>query len=107
MSTMKHFNESNFAAEVESSSTPVLVDFYADWCAPCRILGPTVEELAKEYNGRVSVGKLNVDENPAIPMRFGIMGIPTLLFFKDGQLKDNSVGVVSKNVLQRKIDALK
>lgn len=106
MSTMKHFNESNFSAEVESSSTPVLVDFYADWCAPCRILGPTVEELAREYNGRVSVGKLNVDESPAIPMRFGIMGIPTLLFFKDGKLVDRVVGLVRKADINRRLDSL-
>lgn len=106
MSALRHFNDSNFATEVESGSNVVLVDFYAVWCAPCRILGPSVEELAEEYKGRVSVGKLNVDESPGVPMRFGIMGIPTLLFFKEGKLVDRVVGLVRKAELNRRLDTL-
>ncbi|MCE5272628.1 thioredoxin [bacterium] len=106
MSALKHYNDSNFSTEVESGSDVVLVDFYADWCAPCRILGPSVEELAEEYKGRVSVGKLNVDESPGVPMRLGIMGIPTLLFFKQGKLVDRVVGLVRKTELNRRLDSL-
>lgn len=102
---VKHFEDSNLNAEVESGRA-VLVDFYADWCAPCRILAPSIEELAEEYDGRVTVGKLNVDHSPAAPSRYGIMGIPTLLFFRDGKLVDRVVGLVRKDELSRKLDNL-
>lgn len=105
MSAVKQLNDSNFTAEVESGQT-VLVDFYADWCAPCRLLSPSIEEIAQEYSGRVKVGKLNVDHSPAAPTRFGIMGIPTLLFFKDGKPVDRVVGLVRKIDLSRKLDRL-
>ncbi len=106
MSALKKINDHNFQSEVEKASGPVLVDFYADWCAPCQILGPSVEELAKEYAGKATVGKLNVDENPGVPGRFGIQGIPTLLFFKDGRLVDRVVGLVPKRELSRRLDSL-
>jgi len=97
-------NSDNFTATIASGIC--LVDFWADWCGPCRMLAPIIDEVAKE-NMDITVGKLNVDDHPELAGKYNVMSIPTLLFFKDGQLKDNSVGVVSKNVLQRKIDALK
>ena len=98
--------DSNFAVEVEQSDIPVLIDFWAVWCGPCRIIAPTVEELAKEYGGKVKVMKLNTDENPDIASRYKIMGIPTIMFFKDGQKIDQIVGAVPKPQLKAKIDSL-
>jgi thioredoxin 1 len=83
----------------------VLVDLWAPWCGPCRQIGPIVEELAQEYDGRVTVGKLNVDENPSVPGRFMVRGIPTLLVFKDGQLADTVVGTTAKGHLAKMLDA--
>jgi len=101
---VRELNTDNFANTIASGVC--LVDFWADWCGPCRMLAPTIDEIAKE-NMDISVGKLNVDEHPELAGKFNVMSIPTLLFFKDGQMKDQSVGVVSKNVIQRKLDALK
>jgi thioredoxin 1 len=92
--------------EVVNSSGLILVDFWAVWCGPCRIIAPTVEELAKEYSGKVKVMKLNTDENPDIASRYKIMGIPTIMFFKDGQKIDQIVGAVPKPQLKAKIDSL-
>jgi len=89
---------------VNQTPQPVLVDFWAEWCGPCRRLSPTVDELAKDYNGRIVVGKMNVDENPATPMRFSIRGIPTLLLFKGGQLVEQVVGLADKDQLKQMID---
>lgn len=94
----------NFDEIVAKSDKPVLVDFWAEWCGPCRMVGPVVEELSKDYEGKAVVGKLNVDEHGEIAERFGIRNIPTLLVFKGGEVVDKQVGVAPKNVLAGKLD---
>jgi thioredoxin 1 len=91
-----HVDEKNFAEEVLNSGLPVLVDFWASWCGPCRAISPIVEDLAKEFTGKLKVTKLNVDENPAIPSQYGVRGIPTLILFKGGKVLDQIVGAVPK-----------
>ncbi|WP_339924061.1 thioredoxin [uncultured Cyclobacterium sp.] len=91
--------------EVIKSEQPVLVDFWAEWCGPCKMIGPIVEELAGEYEGKVTIGKLDVDANQEIPGRFGIRSIPTLLIFKDGEVVDKIVGAVPKSVIADKLEA--
>ena len=105
MATVKVDN-SNFQAEVLDSTQPVVVDFWAEWCGPCRMVGPVVEELSKDYDGRAVVGKVDVDSNAAISAKFGIRNIPTILFFKGGQVVDKQVGAVQKSVLDAKLKAL-
>lgn len=97
--------DESFEAEVLQSSTPVLVDFWAAWCGPCRIIGPVVEQLADEYEGKLKVAKVDVDANPKTPSTYGIRGIPTLLIFKDGKLAGEIMGAVPKKLLVAKIDA--
>ena len=92
--------DDSFENDVTKSSTPVLVDFWASWCAPCKAISPVVDGLAEEYAGKVKVAKLNVDENPATPGKFGVRGIPTLILFKDGKVVDQVVGAVPKNQLE-------
>jgi len=92
--------------EVINGGKPVVIDFWAEWCGPCRMVGPIIEELAKEYEGQVVVGKLNVDDNVETPNEYGIRNIPTILFFKDGQMVDKQVGAVQKSALVAKIQAL-
>lgn len=94
----------NFDEIVAKSDKPVLVDFWAEWCGPCRMVGPVVEELSKDYEGKAVVGKLNVDEHGEIAERFGIRNIPTLLVFKGGEVVDKQVGVAPKNVLAGKLE---
>ena len=100
-----HLNDSNFNSEVISAKEPVLVDFWAEWCGPCKRVTPVVEEISKEYKGRVKVAKLNVDEGRNTASRFGIMSIPTLMLFKDGKVVKQIVGAVSKKELKSMIDS--
>ena len=97
--------DANFDELVMKSNKPVLVDFWAEWCGPCRMVGPMVEELATEYAGKAVIGKVNVDNNPNISMQFGIRNIPAMLFFKDGKIVDKQIGAVPKSVLMGKLEA--
>ncbi|MFN9596208.1 MAG: thioredoxin [Bacteroidota bacterium] len=98
--------DANFDEIVLKSDKPVLVDFWAEWCGPCRMVGPVVEELSNDYQGKAIIGKVDVDSNPGISTRFGIRNIPTLLFIKGGQVVDKHVGVAPKNVLADKLNAI-
>ncbi len=105
MSKAVEFTDGNFEAEVLQSDQPVLVDFWAEWCGPCRMIGPVVEEMAGEYEGKAKVGKVNVDLNPEVSVKYGIRSIPALLIFKDGQVVDQIVGAVPKTHLSKQLDA--
>ncbi len=96
--------DANFEDLVLKSDKPVLVDFWAEWCGPCRMVGPVVEEIAKEYADQAVVGKVNVDNNPGISMKYGIRNIPALLYFKNGEIVDKQIGAVPKSVLAQKLD---
>jgi thioredoxin 1 len=98
------FTDSNFDTDVLQATTPVLVDFWAEWCGPCRALGPTIDALAGDYAGRVSVGKLNVDENPGITMKYMVRGIPTVMLFKGGQVVEQIVGLADKTAFKKALD---
>jgi len=96
--------DANFEELVLKSDKPVLVDFWAEWCGPCRMVGPVVEDISKDYSGRAVVGKVNVDNNPGISMKYGIRNIPALLFFNKGEIVDKQIGAVPKSVLAGKLD---
>lgn len=98
--------DANFESEVVKSGTPVLVDFWAEWCGPCRLVGPILEELAPAYSGKLKIGKLNVDENQDAPTQFGVMNIPTMILFKNGKETGRIVGAMGKQDLQKKIDQI-
>ena len=104
MSKTIEITDANFE-QIIASDKPILVDFWAEWCGPCKMIGPVVEELAAEYEGKAVVGKVDVDNNPGVSAKFGIRSIPTLLVFKGGEIVDKQIGAVPKNVLSQKLDA--
>jgi len=101
----KEFNDSNFQADVLASEKLTVVDFWAEWCGPCRAIGPVIEELSKEYDGKVNIGKVNVDNNPQVSTNYGITSIPAILFIKGGQVVDKLVGAQPKSNFVKKIEA--
>ena len=103
--TIEHITDDSFEPEVLKSEVPVLVDYWAEWCGPCKSIAPILEEVAKEYGGRLKVTKINVDENQQVPARFGIRGIPTLMLFKNGSMEAQKVGAVSRTQLAAFIDS--
>ena len=100
-----HVTDDNFENEVLESAEPVLVDYWAEWCGPCKMIAPVLDEICDEYDGRVKIAKLNIDDNPNTPPRYGIRGIPTLMLFKNGELEATKVGAVSKSQLTAFIDS--
>jgi thioredoxin 1 len=102
---IKHVSDATFDSQVVQSDQPVLVDYWAEWCGPCKMIAPILDEVAKEYDGRLQIAKMNVDENREVPAKFGIRGIPTLMLFKGGQLSASKVGAVSKAQLTSFLDA--
>jgi thioredoxin 1 len=100
-----HVTDDSFESDVIKSNQPVLIDYWAEWCGPCKMIAPVLDEIAEEYAGRLKVAKLNIDENPNTPPRYGIRGIPTLMLFKDGEVEATKVGAVSKSQLVAFIDS--
>ena len=96
---IKHITDASFDADVLKATQPVLVDYWAEWCGPCKMIAPILDEVAKDYDGRLNIAKMNVDQNRDVPAKFGIRGIPTLMLFKDGQLAATKVGALSKSKL--------
>ena len=100
-----HLSDAGFEQDVLESAKPVLVDYWAEWCGPCKMIAPILEDIAEEYDGRVTIAKLNIDENPSIPPKYGIRGIPTLMLFKDGAVEATKVGALSKSQLTAFLDS--
>lgn len=101
----QEFTDSNFETNVLKSDKLTVIDFWAEWCGPCRAIGPVIEELSKEYSGKVNIGKVNVDLNPSVSMNYGITSIPAILFIKGGKVVDKQIGAVPKSILEKKIQA--
>ena len=106
MSSVLNITDDNFETEVLKSEIPVLIDFWAEWCGPCRMVAPIVSELSGEYEGKAVIGKVNVDDNREVAAQYGIRNIPTILFFKDGKVVDKIVGASAKSAFTEKLDAL-
>ncbi len=106
MSATLEFSDNNFADEVEQSDIPVLVDFWAEWCGPCKMIAPVLDEIANEYAGKVKVGKVNVDVNPQVSVKYGIRSIPALLIFKNGEVAEQIVGAVPKVHIKKHLDSV-
>lgn len=102
--TIHHISDATFDAEVIKSDRPVLIDYWAEWCGPCKMIAPILDEIAEEYAGKLKVAKLNIDENPATPPKYGIRGIPTLMLFKGGEVEATKVGALSKSQLTAFLD---
>lgn len=105
MSNLQAVTDDSFESDVISSNIPIIVDFWAQWCGPCKTLAPLLEDVAKDYEGKVKFVKMDIDKNPATPPKFSILGIPTLILFKDGQVKKTHVGLLTKAKLQQFIDS--
>ena len=104
-STIQHITDDSFEPEVLKSEVPVLVDYWAEWCGPCKMIAPVLEQVAKEYGGKIKIAKMNVDENQATPAKFGIRGIPTLMLFKNGNVEATKVGALNKSQLTAFLDS--
>jgi thioredoxin 1 len=104
-SKIVHISDESFSDEVLNADGPVLIDYWAEWCGPCKMIAPILDELAEEYSGRLKIAKLNIDDNPETPPKYGIRGIPTLMLFKDGNVEATKVGAVSKSQLAAFIDS--
>ena len=104
-SKIVHISDDSFSDEVLNADGPVLIDYWAEWCGPCKMIAPILDELAEEYSGRLKIAKLNIDDNPETPPKYGIRGIPTLMLFKDGNVEATKVGAVSKSQLAAFIDS--
>ncbi len=102
---IKHISDASFEADILNADKPVLVDFWAEWCGPCKMIAPVLDEIAKEYAGRISIAKLNIDENAATPAKYGVRGIPTLILFKNGAVTAQKVGALTKSQLSAFIDS--
>jgi thioredoxin 1 len=106
MKTTIELNETNFEAEVLNAAQPVLVDFWAEWCGPCKMIAPVLDEIAREQAGKAKVAKVNVDDSPGLAARYGIQSIPTLLYFAGGEVRDQTIGVTGKKVIVSKLESL-
>ena len=104
--TSVNVSDADFENEVLNADEPVMVDFWAEWCGPCRLVGPVIDDLSKDYEGKATIGKVNVDNNPEISMKYGVRSIPTILFLKNGEVVDKHVGTATKQTLANKLEAI-